>query len=137
MSTSYMWPDENKESRVEKCCLPCSITVQHIKVNSRSHGHWSWHITKDSLSALTKIAIINFAIIIECNDDFASISFPPCNVETEITASTITPRNSYHIPTKHPILVFPAIGSELRMIDFDLPSLSSTTINRAPKSIRG
>ena len=88
-------------------------------MDSRSHGHWSWHVTKDSLYALTKIAIINFAIIIECNDDFASISFPPCNVETEITASTIAPRNSYHIATKHPILVFPGKGSELRMIDFD------------------
>jgi hypothetical protein len=37
----------------------------------------------------------------------------------KITASAVAPRDSYYIAAKHVILVFPCVGTELRVIDLD------------------
>ena len=37
----------------------------------------------------------------------------------KITASAVAPRDSYYIAAKHAILVFPCVGTELRVIDLD------------------
>src|SRR5262249_61750699 len=82
-------------------------------------GYRSGHITKDRHDAPTKIVILDFAIVIQRDDNFARIRFAPGDIKTKIPTSTVAPRYSDDIGAKHSTLMLPCIGAELGMFDLD------------------
>jgi hypothetical protein len=86
-----------------------------------AHRHRSRGVAQHSFHALAEILFLDFAVIVQRNDDFARRRFTPGNVKTKVAASTIAARYGNDILVQHSSLVLPAEDAELWVIDPDAP----------------